>query len=138
MSAVVLALKAMNDNSEIWRRYYRDFMSHKLKLSSVDPGEEAIAEKVLEMYFGDIFSESHDAQRKVVLLHSYVHIYQLDVSKMAGLFKSLSKIQRVYLFMYTPSVIVDSNWLLSIHCTFSFRSRKSPKPCLCLLPLLVL
>ena len=95
MSAVVLALEAMDRNSEIWRRYFRDFMFHKLNLNAVGPGEEAIAEKVLEMYFKDFHSESHDAQQKVVWLHSYVHLYHLDVSKMAGLFISLIKIQRV-------------------------------------------
>lgn len=90
----------MNKHPELWHRYFRDFIFHKMNLDALDAGEEGIAEKILGLYFNDIHSESYNAEDRIVMLHTYVHVYHLDVSKMSGLFKSLNKVQRVSSFAY--------------------------------------
>ena len=83
----------MNKHPEIWHRYFRDFIFHKMNLDAVEPGEEGIAETVLGKHFEGIHSQVHDTRQKIVYLHTYVHVYHLDLSKMAGMFKSLDKVQ---------------------------------------------
>ena len=54
---------------------------------------EGIAQKILEAFFVQLHEQ--DAIQKLVILHTYLHVYQLDLAKMAGMFRPLNKIQKV-------------------------------------------
>ena len=92
-TAVVLAVDAMSKHQELWPRYFSDFILHKMKLESEDGEGEGIAQKVLEAFFEQI--HSHETLRRMAILHTYLHVYQLDLAKMAGMFRPLNKIQKV-------------------------------------------
>lgn len=91
-TAIVLVMEAISKHPELWPRYFSDFILHKMKLESTDTGE-GIAQKVLEAFFEQIHSQ--DALQRMVILHTYLHVYQLDLAKMAGTFRPLNKIQKV-------------------------------------------
>ena len=54
---------------------------------------EGIAQKILEAFFVQLHEQ--EAIQKLVILHTYLHVYQLDLAKMAGMFRPLNKIQKV-------------------------------------------
>ena len=53
---------------------------------------EGMAQKILEAFFVQLHQK--DPLQKLVILHMYLHVYQLDLAKMAGMFKALNKIQK--------------------------------------------
>ena len=90
-TATVLAIEAISKHPELWPRYFSDFILHKMKLET-DSGE-GIAQKILEAFFVQLHEQ--EAIQKLVILHTYIHVYQLDLAKMAGIFRPLNKIQKV-------------------------------------------
>lgn len=90
-TAVVLAMEAISKHPELWPRYFSDFILHKMKLET--DGGEGIAQKILEAFFVQLHQQ--DALQKLIILHTYLHVYQLDLAKMAGMFRPLNKIQQV-------------------------------------------
>ena len=104
-------MEAISKHAELWPRYFSDFILHKMKLESSGSGEgEGIAQKVLEAFFEQIHSQ--ETLQRMVILHTYLHVYQLDLAKMAGMFRPLNKIQKVsvsaYRFIQYDSVAVCS------------------------------
>ena len=91
-TAVVLSLEAISIHPELWPRYFSDFVLHKMKLETSD-ASEGIAQKILESFFEQLHLQ--DALQRMVILHTYVHVYHLDLAKMAGMFRPLNKIQKV-------------------------------------------
>ena len=90
-TATVLAMEAISKHPDLWPRYFSDFILHKMKLET-DSGE-GIAQKILEAFFAQLHEQA--ALQKLVILHTYLHVYQLDLAKMAGMFRPLNKIQKV-------------------------------------------
>ena len=85
-------MEAISKHHELWPRYFSDFILHKMKLESTDTGE-GIAQRILESFFEQLHSQ--DVLLRMVILHTYLHVYQLDLAKMAGTFRPLNKIQKV-------------------------------------------
>ena len=90
--AVVVVLEAMSNHPELWDRYFGDFVLHKLRLESPEAGE-GIAKDILYVYFGDLHHQ--ESIMRIVGLHSYLHVYHLNLAKMAVMLRPLNKIQKV-------------------------------------------
>ena len=93
MDPVVLAIKAMSQHGELWQRYFTEFNLHKLHLESPSDVTEGIAQQILYAYFGSLHQQ--EAAVRIVGLHAYVHVYHLDVAKLATILRPLDKIQKV-------------------------------------------
>ena len=81
----------MKVHSDLWQRYFDDFLLHKLQLGSLHCG--AISQQILHVFFEQLHQE--EALVRVVALHCYVHIYHLNLARMANILRSLNQIQRV-------------------------------------------
>lgn len=91
----IAVVKIASDKS-LWKHYFTDFISHKLKLvgpDQNDPQEDNIAQQVWHTYFEQLH-ESEMPQR-LVALHCYASIYHVYLAKMAIILHPLSKIERV-------------------------------------------
>lgn len=89
---VVVSIEAMANYPELWDRYFGDFVLHKLRLESPEAGE-GIVKDMLYAFFGDIHRQ--DPLTKIVGLHTYLHVYHLNLAKMAATLRPLNKIQKV-------------------------------------------
>lgn len=87
----MLAVEAMKVHPELWERYFNDFLLHKLQLGSLHGG--AISQQILHVFFEQLHKE--EALVRVVSLHCYVHIYHLNLAKMANILRPLNQIQQV-------------------------------------------
>ena len=92
---------------DFWHCYFKDFVSHKLKLvdqdcapqlDQDDTPEGNIAHQIL--YACCEHTDKHDAAHRVAELHV---IYQLQLAKMATMLRPLSKIERVRISVYDTS-----------------------------------
>ena len=86
MSAI--AIKEMNNHDVLWQKYYNDFVYHYLYLSA---NPDDLEHKLLEITFSDIFNSY--SEMKVIAVHCYIHLCQLDLGKIVALLKSLGKLQ---------------------------------------------
>ena len=86
MSAI--AIKEMDNHEEMWQKYYNDFIYHYLYLSA---NPDDLEHKLLEITFCDIFSNYKEM--KAIVVHCYLHLYQLDLAKIVVLLKSLRKLK---------------------------------------------
>ena len=86
MSAI--AIKEMDNYEEMWQKYYNDFIYHYLYLSA---NPDDLEHKLLEITFCDIFSNYKEM--KAIVVHCYLHLYQLDLAKIVALLKSLRKLK---------------------------------------------
>lgn len=84
----------MSTNTELWRCYFNNFISHKLEL--VDQGcapetESDFAQQILSIYF-EYLDDKEDGLRKITELHT---TYQLEIARLVTVLRPLNKIQRV-------------------------------------------
>lgn len=94
-----LVLDSMTHHSDIWNKYFNDFISYKLNLGC--PGEVEgcrspqghIAQRILHTFFEQL--HVYRASQRMAELHSYINVYQLSLAQMAALLRPLSKIQQV-------------------------------------------
>ena len=78
----------MGAHLNIWKRYFDDFLKHKLRLRGL-PAGEAISQKILYV----LFSQMHE-QEALTRITS-LHTYHLDLVKMANVLRVLDQIQQV-------------------------------------------
>lgn len=83
----------MSLHKELWQHYFSDFTLRKLHLESEGEGESGITEQILVCYFGQLHQQ--ETMTRVVTLHAYIRVYQLDLARMATLLRPLNKIQQV-------------------------------------------
>ena len=86
-----MALKAMEKHSDLWQRYFDDFLIQKLRLGGIRG--EAISQQILRVFFEQLHEQ--EAVSRVVLLHCYFHANHLDLAKMANLLRPLNQIEQV-------------------------------------------
>ncbi len=86
--------KAMSNNAELWDRYFNDFVLHKLRLDSEDSAG-GIAQKILQTFMSQL--QQLTALERLINLHAYLHVYQLDLAKMASVLRPLNKLHKVRL-----------------------------------------
>ncbi len=89
----------MFGQSDVWNRYFSDFVNYKLNLSrhgnveGVCLPHEDISQRLLHTYFGQL--HDMDPPKRLSLLHCYVRVNQLQLAQMATLLRPLSKIKEV-------------------------------------------
>ena len=88
----MLTLEAIELHSDLWHRYFDDLLLHKLRLGGHQSGG-AISQQILNAFFKQLDEEK--AMSRVVSVHCYVHIYHLDLAKMANILRSLNQMQQV-------------------------------------------
>ena len=84
-------MEAIEDHPDLWQRYFDDFLLHKLRLGGLQEG--AISLQILHVFFGQLHKQK--AMLRVVSLHCYVHVYQLELARMANRLQPLNQIQQV-------------------------------------------
>ena len=87
----MLAVEAMRLHPELWQHYFDDFLLHKLQLGGLHSG--GISQRVLHVLFQQLHKQ--EAILRVVSLHCYSHIYNMDLTKMTNLLRLLNQIQQV-------------------------------------------
>ena len=87
----MLAVEAMGLHFDLWQRYFDDFLLHKLRLGGLQGG--AISQQILRAFFEQLHQQ--ETLKRVVSLHCYIHVYHLDLAKMANLLRPLNQIQQV-------------------------------------------
>ncbi len=83
----------MSLHLELWQHYFADFTLRKLHLESGVEGKSGITEQILVSYFGQLHQQ--ETVTRVVILHVYIRVYQLDLARMATVLRPLNKIQDV-------------------------------------------
>ena len=97
----------ISNHAELWNRYFSDFVLHKLQLDSED-SSGIIAQKILHT---TLMHQLHslDALKRLVFLHTYLHVYQLDLARMAANLRPLSKLKEVsYFSIYVMKVFLHN------------------------------
>ena len=92
-----LVARAMSDDVELWTRYFNDFVLHKLRLDSEDSAG-GIAQQMLYTFMSQL--HSLEALKRVIHLHAYLHVYQLDLAKLASILRPLNKLHKVLRLQY--------------------------------------
>ena len=88
----MLAVEAMELYHDLWQRYLDDLLLHKLRLGG-HQGSGAISQQILHVFFKQL--DKQEAMSRVVSLHCYVHIYHLDLARMANILRPLNQMQQV-------------------------------------------
>ena len=96
----MLAVEAMGRHFDLWQRYFDDFLLHKLRLGGLRG--EAISQRILHVFFGQLHEQGVIV--RMVSLHCYIRIYQLNLAKMATILRPLNQIQQVSVCVYVCSV----------------------------------
>ncbi len=87
-----LVARAMSGDVELWTRYFNDFVLHKLRLDSEDSAG-GIAQQMLYTFMSQL--HSLEALERIINLHAYLHVYQLDLAKLASILRPLNKLHKV-------------------------------------------
>ena len=87
-----LVAEAMSKDDDLWVRYFNDYVLHELRLDSED-SSSGIAQQILHTFLGQL--HQLESLERIVGLHSYLHVYQLDLAKMASVLRPLNKLQKV-------------------------------------------
>ena len=82
----------MSKEYELWNRYFNDFVLHKLQLDSEDSSGD-IAQQILHTFLGQL--HHLEALERIVSLHTYLHVYQLDMARIGTVLRPLNKLNEV-------------------------------------------
>lgn len=105
-------MEAIQDNTDIWDRYFNDFVQHKLKLNSEESSEN-VAQLILRTYLGQL--NELDALSRIVTLHFYMQVHQLDLAKLACVLRPLNKLRQVCLRLYMYQRYSASSYTPCMH-----------------------
>lgn len=81
----------MQLDTDLWQRYFYDFLLYKLHLGSTCC--DTISQQILHVFFQQL-NEQNIVER-VASLHCHVHVYHLNFAKMVNLLWPLNEIQQV-------------------------------------------
>ncbi len=87
-----LVARAISSDVELWNMYFNDFVLHKLRLDSEDSAG-GIAQQMLHTFMSELHSLK--ALERVINLHAYIHVCQLNLAKLASILRSLNKVHKV-------------------------------------------
>ena len=87
---VVTFVQAVVRNPELWTSYFNNFIFSKLRLTS---SESVIEKQIVQEVFGNL--STLDITERVVYLHAYIAVYQLDLAKVATILRSLAQIEKI-------------------------------------------
>lgn len=87
-------MEAISQSDELWERYFIDFTHQKLHMEYVEDG---VSYPLMKAAFDTYMHQSTDTVHRVVALHVYFHVHQLELAKVAILLRSLNKIKQMAL-----------------------------------------
>ena len=87
---VVTCVQAVVRNPELWTSYFSNFIVSKLHFTS---SESIIEKQIVQEVFGNL--TTFDIIERIVNLHAYVAVYQLDLAKVATILRSLAHIAKI-------------------------------------------
>ena len=87
---MVTCVQAVVRNPELWTSYFNNFIVSKLHLTS---SESIIEKQIVQEVFGNL--TTLDVIDRIVYLHAYVAVYQLDLAKVATTLRSLAQIEKI-------------------------------------------
>ena len=87
---MVVCVQTVAKTPELWSRYFKNFISSKLHLAAL---ESTIEKQIIQEVFCDL--ETFEITEKIVYLHTYMAVYQLDLAKVATILRSLALLQRI-------------------------------------------
>ena len=88
--SVVTFVQVIAQNPALWSYYFSNFIASKLHITSL---ESIIAKQIVQEVFGNL--STLDITKRVVYLHAYVAVYQLDLAKVATILLSLAQIEKI-------------------------------------------
>ena len=87
-----IVIDAMASDQTLWKCYFTDFITHKLKLDDPSHLNEDIPRELLNTYFEQL--HDHKMPNKLVELHCHANIYYLCLAQRVTLLRSLGKMVR--------------------------------------------
>ena len=87
---MVVCLHAVENNCELWSSYFENFIFSKLHLAG---SSSTIEKQIVQQVFGNI--STLEITERIMYLHTYMAVYQLDLAKVATILCSLSKLQTI-------------------------------------------
>ena len=107
---LILVTEAISKHSELWKRYFNDFAWYKLQLDS-ENSSGGIAQQILHAYLGHIHELK--AMERMISLHTHLHVYQLNLAKVASRLRPLDKLHKVRCsILFTLQLYVSYTYLL--------------------------
>ena len=95
LEVVASAIKdeQISGKSQIWKRYLKDFIHHKLLLeySKKEQFRETIHVLILEDYFSPLEWET-DILSRMVSLHAHINVHQLHLARLIAALSTLQKL----------------------------------------------
>ena len=85
--SVVTFVQAIARNPALWSYYFSNFIISKLHLESI------IAKQIVQEVFGNLCTL--DIAERVVYLHAYIAVYQLNLAKVATILRSHAQIEKI-------------------------------------------
>ena len=89
MSAV--AIIEMENDEQIWRNYFNDFIHHYLHLSGASA--DNLEHKLIRLTFTDVLKNY--SEMKSIGVHCHIHFNQLDLAKVVAPLKPLRQLEEL-------------------------------------------
>ena len=87
---MVICVQTVANNPELWPRYFNNFISSKLHLAGP---ESTIEKQIIQEVFRDL--DMFEITKRIVYLHTYMAVYQLDLANVATILRSLALLQKI-------------------------------------------
>ena len=87
MSAI--AIMEMENDEQIWQKYFNDFTHYYLHLSGASPDD--LEHKLVKLTFTDVLNNY--SKMKSIAIHCHVHLNQLDLAKVVASLKPLGQLE---------------------------------------------
>ena len=89
MSAI--AVMEMENDEQIWKKYFNDFIHHFLHLSGVSPDD--LEHKLVQLTFADLLKNY--TEMKPIAIHCHMYLNQLDLAKIVASLKPLGQLEEL-------------------------------------------
>ena len=89
MSAI--AITEMENNEQMWQKYFNDFIHHSLHLSGVSPDD--LEHKLVQLTFTDVLKNY--SEMKPIAIHCHIYLNQLDLAKLVASLKPLGQLEEL-------------------------------------------
>ncbi len=93
MEVMELIATAMTNDMKLWNTYFNDLVLHKLRLNSEDSAG-GIAQQMLYTFMNQL--HKLEPLERIINLHAYFHVYQLDLANLASILRPLNTLHKVY------------------------------------------
>lgn len=89
MSAI--AIMEMENDEQIWKKYFSDFIHHFLHLSGVS--SDNLEHNLVQLTFTDVLKNY--SKMKPIAIHCHIYLNQLDLAKVVASLKPLAQLEEL-------------------------------------------